>query len=134
MSVDEPTDPTGATGETVPSRLELIGDDTWEDFTGASFSVLMLATTTCPICKKWTKELTEWLETDQEWRHVRFGKLELNAGAVSEFKQANKSWLSDLPGVPFSVIFVGGEQRATLPGRGVKRLLNRLERVQSELS
>jgi hypothetical protein len=121
--------PPAAPGDAAPSRLEPIGDDTWEEFTEAPFSVLMLATTTCPICKKWTAELTEWLETDEQWRHIRFGKLNLNAGVVSEFKQANREWLSDLPGVPFSVFFAGGEQVATLPGRGVKRLLRRLERI-----
>lgn len=113
-------------------RLETIGDDTWEDFFGAPFSVLMLATTTCPICKKWTKELTEWLAADERWRHVRFGRLSLNAGGVSSFKGANRAWLKDLPGVPYSVFLVAGERRASLPGRGVKRLVRRLERVQSE--
>ena len=107
-------------------------DDTWEEFTGAPFSVLMLATTTCPICKKWTKELTEWLSTDERWRHVRFGKLSLNSGDVSAFKQANREWLSEVPGVPYSVFFVGGERRASLSGGRVKRLVRRLERLQSE--
>jgi len=122
----------GNAGENATSRLETIGDDNWEEFTGAPLSVLMLATTTCPICKKWTKELSEWLATDEQWRQVRFGKLNLNDGAVSKFKAANGEWLSDLPGVPYSVFYVGGEQRASLPGRGVKRLLRRLERVKSE--
>lgn len=126
-------DGVGSAGGDSVGRLEIIGDDNWEDFFAAPFSVLMLATTTCPICKKWTKELTEWLATDDQWRHVRFGRLSLNAGGVSAFKEANRTWLADLPGVPFSVFFVAGERRADLPGRGVKRLVRRLERLQSEL-
>ncbi len=121
-------------GEEIASRLETIGDDSWEEFTGADFAVLMLATTTCPICTKWTKELTGWLATDEQWRHVRFGRLNLNGGGVSAFKRANKEWLDDLPGVPYSVFFVQGERTANLPGRGVKRLVRRLDRVQSETS
>ncbi len=122
----------GASDTSSGTRLENIGNDNWEAFFAAPFSVLMLATTTCPICKKWTKELTEWLDTDEQWSHVRFGRLNLNGDNVAEFKKANRSWLSDVPGVPYSLFFIEGEQRANLPGRGVKRLVRRLERVQSE--
>ncbi len=119
-------------GEDATSRLESIGNDTWEEFTSAPFAVLMLATTTCPICKKWTRELTEWLVADEQWGHVRFGRLNLNAGGVAEFKRANREWISEVPGVPYSIFFLGGERYANLPGRGVKRLERRLNRVQSE--
>jgi hypothetical protein len=122
----------GPGGDPPGTRLEPITDDTWREFTAAPFAVLLLATTSCPICKKWTAELSEWLSTDLQWPHVRFGKLNLNTDQVSTFKEENQSWLSDLPGVPFSVFFVRGERRADLPGRGVLRLVRRLERVQAE--
>jgi hypothetical protein len=111
------------------SRLETIGRDNWKDFLQSPTAVLMLGKTDCPACKAWTEELQSFLAQDQDWNDVRFGKMELDRGGLSEFKKANP-WLRELDDLPYNVIYVNGERTKSFLGSGVERLVNRLRRVR----
>ena len=57
-------------------RLEIIDGQNWESFVAAPVAVLMLGKSDCEACAAWTAELSDWLEGDEAFRDVRFGKLE----------------------------------------------------------
>jgi hypothetical protein len=110
------------------SRLEMIDGTNWQDFIAAPRAVLMLSKTDCEKCAAWTRELTEFLETDAEHTGTRFGKMVLNQRGLIEFKKSNP-WLADVDVLPFNVIYVGGERVKSFAGGGLERLKNRLARV-----
>jgi len=110
------------------SRLESIDGSNWQGFTAAPRAVLMLSKTDCENCAAWTKELTDFLESDREYADVRFGKMVLNQPGLIEFKKANP-WLADVDVLPFNVIYVDGERVKSFAGGGLERLTNRLARV-----
>ena len=82
----------------VGKRLEDISDSNWRDFVGSELSVLLLTVAECPHCRKWAEELTEFLEDDSDWDHVRFGKIVLDGDGVGDFKNSNE-WLEMIEGV-----------------------------------
>ena len=82
-------------------RLEAIDGATWEAFVKSPWAVLMLGKSDCPACGAWTDELTTFLETDQEWTHVRFGKVLLDRGGLIGFKRAHP-WIAELDVLPFT--------------------------------
>ncbi len=110
------------------SRLEVLDRDNWRDFLSAPAAVLMLGKSDCETCQAWTEELTSFLETDQEFTHVRFAKLELDRGGMGAFKKEN-DWLADVDDLPYNVVYVNGERKKEFIGRGVERLVNRMRRV-----
>ncbi len=113
------------------SRLETIDRDNWRDFIGSPVAVLVLGKIDCPACNAWNEELTASLQDDSQWPTVRFGKLELDRGGMSEFKKENGSWLKDVDDLPYNVIYINGEKTKSWIGSGVDRLSNRLERILS---
>jgi hypothetical protein len=107
------------------SRLESIDARNWEEFVGSPAAVLMLGKSDCEACKAWTDELLAFLEQDQAWRHVRFGKLLLDTPGLVAFKRANP-WLAEVDALPFNVIYVGGKPVKRFAGAGTDRLVSRL--------
>ena len=116
---------------TSQSRLETVTDDNWQDFVNSEQSVLLVTTKDCPHCKKWSEQLSEYIENTLEWSEVRFGKVVLDSDHVEDFKNSNE-WLEMIDGVPFTVFYLGGEPKISFHGSGIKRLVNRLNRLRSD--
>ena len=110
------------------SRLETLDRATWRDFLAAPRAVLMLGKSDCAACAQWTAELTDFLDSDQEFRDVRFGKILLDKGGLADFKRENP-WIADLDSLPYNVIYAGGEKRKEYAGGGIERLVNRLRNL-----
>jgi hypothetical protein len=110
------------------SRLEVIDRENWREFLAAPASVLMLGKSNCEACGKWTTELNAFLADDNDWQHVRFGKLELDKGGMAAFKKEN-AWIAELEDLPYNVIYVNGERKKEFLGSGIDRLVNRMQRV-----
>lgn len=113
------------------SRLETLDGKTWEEFTKAPLAVLMLGKSDCAACKEWSEELTVFLEQDETFPTVRFGKILLDTPGLVSFKRANP-WLAEVDALPTTIIFKNGERAKTFAGGGIERLTNRLSRIASE--
>ena len=113
-------------------RLEDISDSNWRDFVASEQSVLLLTASDCPHCRKWAEELTDFLEEDSDWDHVRFGKIIIDGDGVEDFKNSNE-WLEMIDGVPFTVFYRSGEPQTSFHGSGVKRMVRRLTRMAGEV-
>ena len=109
-------------------RLEMIDGNNWRDFVGAPKAVLMIGKSDCGACAQWTDELKQFLETDEEWKDVRFGKMLLDQRGLISFKKEN-TWLADLDELPFNQIYVNGARSKSFAGGGVERLVNRLRNL-----
>ncbi|MEO1234801.1 MAG: hypothetical protein AAFZ18_38500, partial [Myxococcota bacterium] len=103
------------------SRLETLDGNTWEDFIKADVAVLLLGKTDCAACNEWTAELQSFLETDETYGEVRFGKITLDRPGLVSFKKANP-WLAEVDVLPYTVIYRNGEKTKTFAGGGVERL------------
>lgn len=110
------------------ARLETIDGRSWEAFVAAPAAVLMLGKSDCEACRAWTEELSAWLDADESFRHVRFGKLLLDTPGLVSFKRANP-WIAEVEVLPFNLIYVDGERVKQFAGSGVERLVSRLERA-----
>lgn len=110
------------------SRLESVDGSNWEAFVAAPAAVLMLGKGDCAACAEWTRELEDFLASDEQFRSVRFGKLLLDRPGLVSFKRANP-WLAELDVLPVTVIFRDGKEQKRFAGSGVERLVTRLERV-----
>ena len=97
----------------------------------APTAVLMLGKTDCAACKEWSEELSAFLENDEAFTDVRFGKIFLDTPGLVSFKRANP-WLAEVDNLPTTVIYKGGERAKTFAGGGIDRLTNRLGRLASE--
>ena len=106
-------------------RLEAIDKTNWRGFVSAPRAVLMLGKSDCEACNAWTKELEEFLASDEEWKDVRFGKIVLDKPGLIEFKRENP-WIAELDVLPFNQIYLAGERSKSFAGSGVERLVNRL--------
>ena len=113
------------------SRLESLDRDNWREFLASPSAVLMLGKSDCEACQAWAGELSTFLEQDDQWTHVRFGKLELDRGGLAAFKKEN-TWIAGLTDLPYNVIYVDGEKKKEFLGSGVERLVNRLNRIASD--
>ena len=109
-------------------RLEMIDGTNWRDFVAAPKAVLMIGKSDCGACGQWTEELQSFLESDQDWKDVRFGKMLLDQRGLIDFKKAN-TWLADLDELPFNQIYLKGERSKSFAGGGVERLVNRLRNL-----
>ena len=110
--------------------LETLTDENYREFLAKGMRVLLLTQRDCPHCRAWTGEVSEFLKSDDDWKKVRFAKIDLESGEIEEFKKAN-DWLEFIPGVPFNVIFVEGQPTNSFAGSGVKRMVKRLKRLSS---
>ena len=106
--------------------LEMVDDRNWRDFLSADAAVLVLAVSACPACGAWREELESWLSDTSRWNRTRFGLIELDSPSAVNFKKHNE-WLDQVPGIPFTAVFIDGEPRTSLAGGGVARLERRLE-------
>ena len=106
--------------------LEVVDDGSWREFLSASRAVLSLAVSGCPACRAWREELEDWLRDGPGWGGARFGIIQLDSPDASDFKK-NNEWLDQVPGIPFTAVFVDGGPRTSLAGGGVARLERRLE-------
>jgi len=106
----------------------MLDRDSWRAFLAAPAAVLMLGKTDCPACLAWTDELKAFLDSDDRWTDVRFGKLELDRPGLGGFKKENP-WLSDLHDLPYTIVYVAGEKKKEFLGGGIDRLVNRMQRV-----
>jgi hypothetical protein len=111
------------------ARLETVDAGNWREFVQAPRSVLVLGKSDCPACASWGDELERFLAADNDWRHVRFGKMLLDRGGLVEFKRANP-WLADIEELPFTVIWQSGVQAKSFPGGGIDRLVSRLRSLE----
>lgn len=109
------------------ATLEKLGRDDWAGLTEAPLGVLILGKTDCEACKKWAAALSEFLETDDEFGAVRFGRLDIDTPGLVSFKRANP-WISGLRDLPHTSIWVAGEKKKEFFGGGADRLSNRLRR------
>ena len=107
------------------ARLENVDRTNWRDFVGAPLSVLMLGKSDCPACAEWTQQLEQFLDGDEEFQDVRFGKMVLDKGGLFEFKRENP-WIAELDVLPFNQIYAAGERSKSFAGSGVERLVRRL--------
>ena len=107
-------------------NLEKIDDTNWEEFLQSPVAFLMVGKEDCPACTKWTEELVPHLDTLTLPPGVRFGKLSLNGGGVTNFKRAHAGWLKDVTELPYNTLWTGGEKVKTWAGNNVERLTNRL--------
>ena len=110
--------------------LETLTDENYKEFLEEGTRVLVLTQKDCPHCRAWTSELSEFLESDESWKNVRFAKIDLASEEVEGFKKANE-WLELIPGIPFNVIFLEGQPTNSFAGSGVKRMVKRLQRLSS---
>jgi hypothetical protein len=115
-------------------RIENITDANWSDFRDSAAAVLVLAQHGCPHCQQWSAELERFLDEDEVWGHVRFGKILLDGDDVSGFKEDNDDWLAMVPGVPFNVLYRDGQPLTSMPGAGIDRLTRRLDRRFADTS
>ncbi len=111
------------------SRLEMIGSENWEEFLKSPLAVLMISKSDCAACNDWTEELTTFLENDEEFKDVRFGKMLLDQRGLSGFKRISP-WLAELDVLPFNVIYQNGEKAKEFAGKGTERLVNRLKNLR----
>ncbi len=109
-------------------RIETITKDNWEDFLAADSAVLILATTTCENCARWSVELEAAFVEEDFFPTTRFGKLFLDQPGLIAFKKANP-WIAEVEDLPYNVIYARGEQTKKWAGGGIDRLRNRLNRV-----
>ena len=112
------------------SRLEVIGSDNWEEFVKAPMAVLMLGKTDCAACNEWTEELKTFLESDENFKDVRFGKMLLDQRGLAAFKKISP-WLAEVDVLPFNVIYKEGEKKKEFAGKGTERLVNRLNNLRT---
>jgi hypothetical protein len=110
------------------SRLEKLEGTTWRDFVRAPLAILVLGKSDCEACSAWTREIEQFLESDQDWRRARFGKILLDERGLSDFKRANP-WLTEVDVLPFTRIYVDGEPAKSFAGAGIDRLLSRLRGI-----
>ncbi|HTY19030.1 MAG TPA: hypothetical protein VMH82_14975 [Myxococcota bacterium] len=110
------------------SRLEILDGKSWQAFLEAPAAVLVLGKSGCDACSTWASELERFLDGDQRWQHVRFGKLLLDTPGLVSFKRANP-WVAELDALPFTVIYRDGQRSKDFAGGGVERLVTRLERA-----
>ena len=108
--------------------LEQIDGRNWEEFLQAPVAVLMLGKSDCPACATWTDELNAFLDADEEFAHVRFGKILLDRGGLIGFKRAHP-WIAELDVLPFTQLFIAGERSKSFAGGGIERLLGRLRQI-----
>ena len=106
--------------------LEVVHDGNWREFLSSDAAVLVVAVSACPACGAWREELGAWLGNNPQWTGVRFGVIELDSPTAVDFKKHN-DWLDQVPGIPFTAVFVDGEPRTSLAGGGVARLERRFE-------
>jgi thioredoxin-like negative regulator of GroEL len=111
------------------ANIEHIDDSNWEEFFDSSLAVLVLSRSSCPHCKKWIEQLIAFLEEDEAWGHVRFGKIDLEGPEVSRFKESNE-WLDHVEYLPFTIIINAGTPVSSFPGAGISRMVKRLERMK----
>ena len=111
------------------SRLEMIGSDNWEEFLKSPMAVLMLSKTDCAACSQWTEELTAYLESDEDFKDVRFGKMLLDQRGLAGFKKMSP-WLAEVDVLPFNVIYKDGDKAKEFAGSGLDRLKNRLNNLR----
>ena len=113
------------------SRLEKIEGTAWRELTQAPLAVLVLGKSDCEACSAWSEELTKFLETDVEWKDVRFGKLLLDQPGQTDFKRENR-WIAELDVLPFTQIYVDGKRSKGFAGNGTERLVTRLRSVRGQ--
>ena len=110
-------------------RLEAIDGTNWETFLAAPSAVLMLGKTDCEHCIEFTAELKAFLDNDQDYADVRFGKVLLDKGGLATFKRANP-WLAEVDVLPYTLVYRRGERFAEFAGGGINRLKIRLARLK----
>ncbi len=109
-------------------RLERPEGGGWKELVSAPVAVLVLTETTCAFCHRWAEELERDLTEGGRHPGVRFGRIDLDSPEAAAFVEENREWLSRVDGVPFNVVYVGGEPRSSFAGGGAARLASRLER------
>ncbi len=110
-------------------KVKTVDDGNWREFLDAPLAILTLSVSTCPACAAWSDELEDWLAEEPRWLDAMFGRVILDSPSVVDFKRENE-WLDEIPGLPFTAIFVAGEPRTSLAGGGARRLERRLESLE----
>jgi len=109
------------------SRLTVLDGKSWASFTEAPVAVLMLGKSDCGACNEWTAELTKFLEADERFKDVKFGKILLDTPGLISFKRENP-WIAEVDVLPYNVIYVNGNREKSFAGHGIDRLTSRLAR------
>ena len=107
-------------------KLETVDSTNFKEFLSAPVAFLMVGKTDCPACIKWTEELVSYLDTTPDLPGVRFGKVVLDGGGVTEFKRTHAGWLKDVMELPYNTLWVNGQKVKDWTGNNVERLANRL--------
>ena len=110
-------------------RLEEVTPSNWREFLEAPAAVMLLGKEDCENCKTWSAELVDFLETDETFTEVRFGKLMINEMGFSEFKREHGEWLAHVSVLPYNLIIKDGVIQKRYAGGGLQRLLTRLGKV-----
>ena len=107
----------------------MIDKENWEEFLKSPLAVLVLGKTDCAACNDWTEELKSFLEADEAFSDVRFGKMLLDQRGLANFKKTSP-WLAEVDVLPFNVIYKDGEKVKDFAGSGTTRLVNRLNNLR----
>ncbi len=62
--------------------LQRLDGEAWRELINAPIAVIVLARSTCPVCRAWSEKLAAFQETNQRWKDVRFGEIFIYEGSV----------------------------------------------------
>jgi hypothetical protein len=120
--------------------LEHIDDSNFHEFMAYPNVFLMIGKEECVPCKNWTEELinnlldspeTNGLASDVRLSGlpIRWGKVTLGKGKLTEFKREHGMWLSQVRDLPHNTLWVDGFLTKEWTGGGHDRLVTRLQNV-----
>ena len=108
--------------------LEVIDDSNFEEFLASPVAFLLIGKTGCGPCMEWTASLNSALAEDGLPSGIRWGKLIIGDGKLTNLKRVHGTWLSHVREMPYNSIWMNGTMVKEWPGGGeLVRLTNRLE-------
>lgn len=108
-------------------KLEKIDDTNFEDFLSSPLAFLMIGKEGCGPCMEWTAELEK---SEDVFPLVRFGKITIGEGILTNFKRVHGTWLSHMREMPYNSLWTEGKMVKEWPGGGMDRLISRLNNLQ----
>jgi hypothetical protein len=117
--------------------IEILTDADWESFLESGTRVLLIGKAECPACQVWGSELTAALMDEGVNQPpggalplgrlpIRWGKITLDRGPLTQFKREHGPWLMTLKDLPHNSIWMDGIRLKEWPGGGMERLRSRL--------
>jgi hypothetical protein len=95
-------------------RLEPLEGEAWRELVAAPIAVIVLAKSTCPVCRAWSEELATFLERDQRWKGVRFGEIFIYESSTPVEEEEEEEEEED--GTPGAIFRALSTQRSAMGG------------------